>query len=318
MDPSEITEPVAAILTSAFAIIVCFGGVTNLLVVITHIKYRKKLMRDTKDILTFSLAFGDFVMSAMITPLPFSSAIAKKWTTGRNGCVIYGLITTWIGLSSILQLSCIALERFYTLSRLNASRIFRLKRSVQIIASCWLIAFLSSSLPLFGFSQFTLEGYGLHCSIVWKKSHIWYCMFLLFFFYVLPIITIAISYAKIFLVVRKVHRNAEITWGSNAHVTRQSYRSQMKFTKQLVVVTIGFLIAWTPYAVMSTVRVITDMEFENAWYELPALFAKTANIYNPVIYFFMYKRLRRHVSMILNEARNSLPSISFNLTPLTP
>ena len=298
MELSQVTGVVAAVLTSKFAVIVCFGSVPNSLVLITHLKYREKLLRDTKDILTFSLTFGDFVMSAFLAPLPFTSAIAKNWTTGRNGCVIYGLFTTWIGLSSILQLSCIALERCYTLSSLNACRISR-KSSVQIIAGCWLIAFLASSPPLFGFSQFTLEGYGLHCSIVWKNSHIWYCMFLLLFFYALPITTIAISYAKIFLVVHKVYRNAEIIWGSNAHVTRQSYTSQMKFTKQLVVVTCGFLIAWTPYAVMSTTRVVIDIKFKNTWYfEHPALFAKTANIYNSVIYFFMYRRLRRHVSMI--------------------
>jgi hypothetical protein len=312
MEKYQVSEPVAASLAFLFAVIVCFGGVTNALVLITHIKYHKKLLKDSKDIITFSLACGDFAMSAFVTPLAFSSAVAKKWTTGTSGCVIYGLITTWIGLSSILQLACVALERYYTLSRLNPYNISR-KRAIQMIAGCWLIAFVASSLPLFGFSRFTLEGYGLHCSIVWDNSHVWYCLFLLLFFYTLPMTTIAISYAKMFSVVRKVYRNAAVTWGSNAQVTRQSYAGQMKFTKQLVVVTCGFLIAWTPYAVMSSLRVLTNIEFENGWYELPALFAKTANIYNPIIYFFMYRRLRRHVSMILDEARKSLPSLSFTL-----
>ncbi|CAB3994790.1 melanopsin-like [Paramuricea clavata] len=301
MEQSQVSEPVATILGFVFAVIVCFGGVTNALVLITHTKYHKELLKDSKDILTFSLAFGDLVMSIIVTPLALSSAVARKWTTGRNGCVIYGLMTTWIGLSSILQLTCIAVERCYTLSSLNASNTSR-KRATQMIAGCWLISFLASSLPLFGFSQFTLEGYGLHCSIVWKNSHVWYCLFLLLFFYALPITTIAISYAKMFLIVRRVYRNAAVTWGANAQATRKSYTAQVKFTKQLVVVTCGFLIAWTPYAIMSGLRVLSNIEFENGWYELPALFAKTANIYNPIIYFLMYRRLRRHVSMCLGEA----------------
>ena len=296
----QVSEPVAIFLAFIFAVIMCFGGVTNFLVLITHIKHRKRLLKESKDVLILSLAFGDFVMSLFLTPLAFWSAVAKKWTTGRIGCIIYGLATTWIGLSSILQLTCIAYERWYTLSHINATKV-RIRRAIQIIGSCWLFALFASLLPLFGFSQFTLEGYGLHCSIVWEESHLWYCLFLLIIFYALPLSAMAISYGKMFLVVRKVYRNAATTWGSNSQVTRQSYTAQVKFTKQLVVITCGFLIAWTPYAVLSSLRVLTKIEFDHGWYELPALFAKTVNMYNPVIYFFMYRHLRRHVSMTLNE-----------------
>ncbi len=150
----------------------------------------------------------------------------------------------------------------YNISRKRAYEIDRFRGE--------LIAFV------YRLSRFTLEGYGLHCSsIVWENSHVWYCLFLLLVSYALLISTIAISYAKMFSVVHNVYRNAAITWGSNAQVTRQSYAGQMKFTKQLVVVTCGFLIAWTPYAVMSCLRVLNNIEFENGWYELPALFAKT-------------------------------------------
>ncbi|CAB4033322.1 melanopsin-B-like, partial [Paramuricea clavata] len=152
-------------------------------------KFHKKLLKDPKDILTFSLAIGDFVISLIITPLAFSSAVAKKWTTGKSGCIRNNMVC----------------------------------------------------------------------------------------------------------------RNAAATWGSNAQVTRHTYTAQVKITKQLVVVTCGFLTAWTPYAVMSSLRVLTDIEFDNGWYELPSLFAKTANIYNPIVYFFMYRRLRQHVFIMLDE-----------------
>ena len=306
MEQPQVSQALAVLLAFLFAIIVCFGGIANGVVVLTHIKYRKKLLMDSKDVLIFSLAIGDFVMCAVLTPMAFSSAIAKKWTTGENGCIIYGFITTWIGLSSILQLTCIAVERHYTLSCLNADTGGWRKRTIRMITGSWLFAFLASSLPLFGFSKFTLEGFGLHCSIVWNDTHAWYCLFLLFFFYVIPINTIVISYNMMFRVVRKVYRNAAITWGANSQVTRQSYTAQVKFTKQIFIVTCGFFIAWTPYAVMSSLRVLTNIEFGNGWYELPALFAKTGSMYNPIIYFFMYRRLRRHISMFLNEARSIL------------
>ena len=304
---TQVSRPVAVVLAFGFVFIICFGGVANALVLMTHIKYHKELLKDSKDILIFSLALGDFVASSLLTPLAFSSAIAKHWTTGSNGCVFYGLVTTWMGLSSILQLTCIAVERYHALSRLEIPN-NRRKRAIQMIPTCWLAALAASGLPLFGFSQFTLEDYGLHCSIIWNKSHVWYCMSLLHIFYLLPLITIGVSYIKLFLVVRKVYQNTAATWGANAKVTRQSFLAQVKFTKQLVVVTCGFLLAWTPYAVLSSLRVLTDIEFNNGWYEMPALFAKTAYLYNPVIYFFMYRRLRRRVVVMWNEIMKKIQS----------
>ena len=133
-------------------------------------------------------------------------------------------------------------------------------------------------------------------------------MSLLHIFYLLPLITIGVSYINLFLVVRKVYQNTAATWGANAKVTRQSFLAQVKFTKQLVVVTCGFLLAWTPYAVLSSLRVLTDIEFNNGWYEMSALFAKTAYLYSPVIYFFMYRRLRRRVVVMWNEIMKKIQS----------
>ena len=303
MELAKITESGAAVLSFGFAVIVCFGGIGNALDLVTQIKFHKKLLKDSKDILTFSLAIGDFIMSLIITPLAFSSAVAMRWTMGRGGCIAYGLIITWTGLASILQLTCIALERYYTLSHPHAGKIPR-KRAIQAVLVCWSIALVASLLPLFGFSRYTFEGFGLHCAIVWRSDilwYVWYCLALLFLFYAIPIVAIGISYCNMFHIVRKICRSAEVTWGSNSQLARQSYAAQVKFTRQSIVVTCGFLMAWTPYAVMSSLQVLTDFKFDNGWYELPSLFAKTANIYNPIIYFFMYKRLRRHVFIMLQE-----------------
>ena len=86
-------------------------------------------------------------------------------------------------------------------------------------------------------------------------------------------------------------------WGEEAGATRESYLVEVKIAKQLLLVTGGFLFAWTPYAVMSLVVTFTNHKLSTSVQVLPAIFAKTANIYNPIIYFFTYKRL-------LNRARH--------------
>lgn len=298
----------AAVLSVAFAVVICFGGITNALVLATHIKYRKRMLKESKDILIFSLAIGDLIMTSLVCPLAFSSAVVMKWTTGKLGCTFYAFFTTWIGLSSMLQLALNALERHHTLSNPKANRT-SVKRTILAIVSCWVIAFVASCLPLSGLSEYTFEGFGLHCSIVWStdtRNYAWYCLTLLVFFYAIPVVAISICYAKMFLVVRRIFRNATEMWGAEAQSTRKSYMAQVKFTKQLLVVTGGFLFAWTPYAVMSMLRAFTDLQVPVGAFELPALFSKTSNIYNPIIYFFMYKRLRRNSLQMLYTFRKAL------------
>ena len=306
----SISDQGAVTLAVALAAIASFGGLTNALVVVTHIKFRKKMLKESKDILVFSLAVGDLTMSALVCPFGFSSAVAGTWTTGKVGCVWYGFVTTCIGLSSMLQLAVISVERYYTLSHPNAKPVKR-QCIAEIIILSWVIAFAASCLPLFGWSEYTFEGFGLHCSIAWsseRKKYAWYCCSLLVLFFTIPVTAIGISYGKMYLVVRGIFRYARTMWGTNTQVTRRSYMAQVKITKQLFIVTSCFLLAWTPYAVISMLRAFTTLKFAVGVYELPALFTKISNIYNPIVYFFMYKRLRKKAFQTLNDIFKKLRS----------
>ena len=81
-------------------------------------------------------------------------------------------------------------------------------------------------------------------------------------------------------------------WGHDAQATKESYEAQIKTAKQVLLMIAGFIFAWTPYAIMSIVTAVFGVKIPLGYHEYPSLFAKTSNIYNPVIYFFTYKSLR--------------------------
>lgn len=300
---SSISDAHAIAIAIAYAFIIFFGSVSNALVAITYVKWRRTMLKEPRDVLIFSLAIGDFVMTSFVSPFALSSAISRKWTANQNACVWYGFASAWIGLSSMLQLAAIALERWYTFSY-STYRFLSTKHVVKIITACWIIAFVACCFPLIGWSRFTLEGFGFHCSIVWNSAspkNTSYCLFLLVFFFAIPVAAIALSYTKQFLVIRRMFVNAEEMWGRQSRATRQSCAAQVKISKQLLIVIVGFLFAWTPYATISSIKVFSDKNFDQPFDELPSLFAKTSNIYNPIIYFFTYKRLRRKLCMIIRR-----------------
>ena len=307
----SISNGEAVALAVASAVIIIFGSFANALVVVTCIRYRNRMLKEPKDALILSLAIGDFIMVCLVCPFGFSAAILMKWTTGTAGCKWYGFVSSWIGLSSMLQLAALAIERYCTLSRPNLHRVSR-KLGLKAIFGAWLLSFIVSCFPLVGWSKYTYEGFGLHCSILWSSkdfNEASYCLFLLVVFFTVPVTAIVFSYAKMFSIVRKITRNASAMWGTDAQATRESYMAQVKIFKLLLVVTGAFLFAWTPYAVMSILKAYSSVQIAVGFHELPAIFAKTSNIYNPIIYFFGYRRLRRNSYELLTQIHKKFSSL---------
>ena len=277
--------------------IAIFGTLTNATVVLTYLKWHRTMFQTPQDLLVFNLALADCITSLFVAPFGMAASIVGRWTFGRAGCIWYGFASTWMGLASILQLTGIAGERYLTLGYADLRwSCFCKKYTRLFIAFAWFVSGMTSSFPLFGWSKYDFEGIGLHCSIVWSASTLnygSYSLFLLVVFFLVPLGLIIYCYTKVYFLVRRLSREAVSMWGIKDIATRQSYIAQAKVARQLVFLTGMFLFAWTPYAVVSFLSVTNIIKPDKQTSVLPALFAKMSDIYNPLVYFFTFKRLRR-------------------------
>ena len=291
-----VTATESGVIAFFFGLIVVFGSFLNGLIVLTYVRCRKTLLSHPKDVLMFSLAFGDFVSSFFACPFGFSSAIARRWLWGNPGCIWYAFITTWVGLASIIQLATWAVEQHIVL-RSPTLNVVSVGKTFRAVLVCWSLAFFVSCLPLMGWSDYALEGLGLHCAISWgtrSLSNLSFCVFLLVVFFVAPVGAILISYVSVLVVVRRMYKHANRIWGSEASGTRECYVAQVKIAKQLVFMTVAFLFAWAPYAIMCFMILFTDVNISLETREYPSMFAKTSILYNPIIYVFTYPKLRKN------------------------
>jgi hypothetical protein len=298
-----------------FGLIIIFGSFSNGLLVLTYMKCRRTMLSHPKDVLILSLAIGDFVLCFFACPFGFSSAIARKWLWGKPGCIWYAFITTWVGLASILQLSIWAIEQCITLqsSTLNVISVWK---TFRVALACWLITFVFSCFPLMGWSDYTFEGLRLHCALSWDTkslSNFSFCVVLLILFFIAPVSAILVSYVNLLFVVRRMYKDANRIWGSEALGTQECYAAQLKIAKQFVFMTIAFLFAWAPYAIMCILIMFTDVNIPLEIREYPSMFAKTAVLYNPIIYFFSYPKLRKNawktlkcVMIICDKSQNNI------------
>ena len=311
-----VTATDSYVLTAFFFLVSIFGSFSNGLVILTYIRCRKTMLSQPKDLLILSLAFGDFVACLFACPLALSSAMLRRWLWGNFGCVFYAFISAWVGLASVVQLAILAIERYITL-RSPIPFVVSRRRMIQAILACWLFIFIVCCSPLIGWSEYTFEALGLHCSMNWEErsvGNVTFCMFLLIGFFFMPVCTIVVSYMKVFFIVRRVYKNAAEMWGSEAQATKRSYVSQVKSAKKTLVMIFGFIFAWSPYAIMCTMILFSDVEIPLRTRLYPSMFAKTALIYNPIIYFFGYRKLRRRaLAMLRFKTANTTTFLSSSI-----
>lgn len=121
----------------------------------------------------------------------------------------------FIGVTSIYILVSLSMERYYIINSQVKNRFISKKTVLRLVAFCVLKGLFWSSLPLFGWSYYSLEGAMTSCSVEWKERSINVvsynvCMFL--FVYLLPLIIIWVSNVKLIMMVCYVLLLIEIIW----------------------------------------------------------------------------------------------------------
>ncbi|RLV89171.1 hypothetical protein DV515_00015018 [Chloebia gouldiae] len=104
--------------------------------------------------------------------------------------------------------------------------------------------------------------------------------------FIVPLLVILISYGKLVWKLKKVS-DAQGRLGA-------ARRPERQVTRMVISMIVAFLICWMPYATFSIlVTAYPSIELDPCLAAIPAFFAKTATVYNPVIYVFMNKQFRQ-------------------------
>ena len=101
-------------------------------------------------------------------------------------------------------------------------------------------------------------------------------------------------------------------WGESERVTQDVLEAERKVACVALVITAGYLVAWTPYAVSSTVAVIDASLVSKVTASIPAYIAKASACYNPFINLYVNKELRRKLAMLfceMNQAVHPHPNV---------
>ncbi|KAJ0066334.1 hypothetical protein NL108_011141, partial [Boleophthalmus pectinirostris] len=285
--------------------------------------YRKRSKIKPAELLTVNLALCDFGFSVLGVPFFIISSLSHAWIFGETGCLLYGIQGSVFGIGSLISTSLISLDRCLKICCLRYENLgcdwlflfvclFFVGQWVNNLHAflcmlvIWLYTVFWASLPAFGFGRYRPEPYGTSCTVDWwsiQTTHIdrLYVYLFLCFGFGLPTVTIITSYLAILI---KVYISNRALASIPCSFVSNTSTKDLKLAKMAVVVCIAFLVAWLPYASVSLISallsgedplsaptpapIINSSSLAPVVTVIPALFAKSHCMMNPIIYQIMH------------------------------
>ncbi|XP_054680510.1 melanopsin-like [Grus americana] len=305
---AEIPDHVLYTVGTCVLIIGSIGIIGNLLVLYAF--YSNKKLRTPQNYFIMNLAVSDFLMSASQAPMCFVNSLHREWILGDIGCDLYAFCGALFGITSMMTLLAISVDRYLVITKpLRSIQWTSKQRTVQIIAVVWLYSLAWSVAPLFGWSSYVPEGLMISCTwdyVTYSPANRSYTMILCCCVFFIPLIIIFHCYLFMFLAIRRTGRDVQKLGScSRKSYLSQSMKNEWKLAKIAFVVIVVFVLSWSPYACVTLIawagRGNTLTPYSKS---VPAVIAKASAIYNPIIYAIIHPRYRKTI-------HNAVPCLRF-------
>ncbi|NXQ23315.1 OPN4 protein, partial [Alaudala cheleensis] len=292
----EIPGHVLYTVGTCVLIIGSIGIIGNLLVLYAF--YSNKKLRTPQNYFIMNLAVSDFLMSASQAPMCFVNSLHREWILGDIGCNLYAFCGALFGITSMMTLLAISVDRYLVITKpLQSIQWTSKRRTVQIIAAVWLYSLGWSVAPLLGWSSYVPEGLMISCTwdyVTYSPANRSYTMILCCCVFFIPLVIIFHCYLSMFLAIRRTGRDVQKMGScSRKSYLSQSMKNEWKLAKIAFVVIIVFVLSWSPYACVTLIAWAGRGNSLTPYSKsVPAVIAKASAIYNPIIYAIIHPRYR--------------------------
>ena len=239
--------------------------VGNLLVCVAV--YKNPNLRTITNIHIFSLALTDLLMSTTVVPL-YTQDVATENPSGYLVCTIRTVCGYYAACVSLHTMGLIAVNRYFKVVKpLLHRKIYGVKNTVLICVSPWITAMVSIVIILgffdmqIGYSHIPVEvdnkKYIVICSAdaVSTSSSV-FLLVLVFVYVILPSIIMPVCYVCVFRKLRQHNNRVAPSLHTGSLQSVSNSVEEVKVTKTVVAVVVGFYVCWVPASVITVVYTI--------------------------------------------------------------
>ncbi|XP_058470181.1 trace amine-associated receptor 4-like, partial [Solea solea] len=276
-----------------------FGGSLSVLImcgnllVIISIVYFKQLHTPT-NFLMLSLAVADLLVGLLVVPFSIIIIMSSYWRLHYILCRIRSSFDMILSNSSIWNLCCVSVDRYYAVcqplryrTKINGHVV-----GIMILVS-WSIATLNTVIQTLQ-SLSKGQNNNKKCVLFQRKAQ---STMVLggFFAFGLPAIIMSSIYLKILTVAQKQARSIQSMAKSGTAVSKM----EKKATKTLSIVMGIFLLSWTPFFVCIAFHRLTNYPIPVHVIQSLKWLGWSNSMLNPFVYAFFYSWFRSAFKMII-------------------
>ncbi|XP_034966521.1 opsin-5 [Zootoca vivipara] len=246
---------------------------------------RKKKLRPA-EIMTVNLAVCDLGISVLGKPFSIIAFFSHRWIFGWSACRWYGWAGFFFGIGSLITMTAVSLDRYFKICYLSYGTWLKRCHAFICLGIIWSYATFWATIPFAGLGNYAPEPFGTSCTLDWwlaqgSVAGQAFILNILFFCLLFPTAVIMFCYIKI---IAKVKSSSKEVAHYDTRI-QKTHVLEMKLTKVAMLICAGFLIAWIPYAVVSVWSAFGRPDSVPIKVSvIPTLLAKSAAMYNPVIY----------------------------------
>ncbi|XP_003729168.3 probable G-protein coupled receptor 19 [Strongylocentrotus purpuratus] len=293
-DQDNIVMTFGTVMGTIAASLMCMTCIFGNILVVTVVQ-RSRRLQSTTNYFVISLAIVDLVMSVLCMPFMIGLIIADEWVYGVFICKLVRFLQYMKPGATVYVLIAIGVDRFYTILYPLSFKITRGKAKKMIIIS-WSIATLISCPAFYFFMLTELAGNKTVCTpfVSFEAAGIMYITALLLIEFILPLVLLLITYARIFRHIWTVGIRGRALQRTMNSVPR----AKVKTVKMLMIVSSVFFVSWTPFFVVQEwftcakdMSEISQSEVNIYW--ATVWVSLTSCAWNPVIYSCYNPNFRR-------------------------
>ncbi|KAK1152144.1 green-sensitive opsin [Acipenser oxyrinchus oxyrinchus] len=275
-------------LSAYMFLLISLGLPINLLTLVVTFKHKK--LRQPLNFILVNLAVAGLFMVLFGFTITFYSAMNGYFVFGPTGCAIEGFMATLGGEVALWSLVVLAIERYIVICKPMGSFRFSSTHASIGIAFTWVMALTCATPPIFGWSRYIPEGMQCSCGPDYYTmnphfNNTSYVIYMFSVHFCVPVVIIFFSYGQLICKVK------EAAAAQQESATTQ--KAEREVTRMVILMVIGFLMAWTPYASVALwIFLNQGADFSATLMTIPAFFSKSSALYNPIIYVLLNKQFR--------------------------
>ncbi|XP_041935284.1 opsin-1, short-wave-sensitive 1 isoform X2 [Alosa sapidissima] len=262
------------------------GTPLNATVLLVTAKYKK--LRQPLNYILVNISVAGFIFDVFSVIQVFVTSLRGYYFLGHTMCALESSMGTVAGLVTAWSLAVLAIERYIVVCRPIGNFKFGSSHALCGVAFTWFMGVGCATPPFFGWSRYIPEGLGCSCGPDWympgtEYNSESYTAFLMVTCFIAPLSCIIFSYSQLLSALRAV--------AAQQAESASTQKAEKEVFRMVLVMVASYIICWTPYAAAALYYTFDhETPKDYRWVTIPALFSKSATVYNPLIYCFMNKQ----------------------------